>query len=147
MSFSFYSKALAGISFGLLVASISPAHADLRVCNKTANQITIAIGYRADGGWKSEGWWMAPPNKCASVYNGDLDARFYYMFAVDDIEGGAWTGKVFMCTRDKNFTILGVEDCLARGYERTGFFEIDTQSRSDWTLELTDADRSNSENQ
>lgn len=43
-----------------------------------------------------------------------------------------------MCTRDEFFTIFGVEDCLARGYERTGFFEIDTQNRSSWMLQLTD---------
>jgi hypothetical protein len=43
-----------------------------------------------------------------------------------------------MCTRDDGFTIFGVEDCLARGYERTGFFEVDTQNKTDWTLQLTD---------
>jgi len=43
-----------------------------------------------------------------------------------------------MCTRDESFTIFGVEDCLARGYERTGFFEVDTQNKPDWTLQLTD---------
>jgi hypothetical protein len=43
-----------------------------------------------------------------------------------------------MCTRDDSFTIFGVEDCLARGYERTGFFEVDTQNKTDWTLQLTD---------
>ena len=56
----------------------------------------------------------------------------------DDIGGGAWDGTNFMCTRDESFTIFGVEDCLARGYERTGFFEVDTQNRTDWTLQLTD---------
>ena len=67
-------------------------------------------------------------------------SRFFYLFAADDIGGGAWDGSVFMCTRDETFTIFGVEDCLARGYERTGFFEVDTQNRSDWMLQLTDAD-------
>ncbi len=50
-----------------------------------------------------------------------------------------------MCTRDETFTIFGVEDCLARGYERTGFFEVDTQNRSDWTLQLTEGDMVNGE--
>lgn len=31
-----------------------------------------------------------------------------------------------------------MEDCLARGYERTGFFEVDTMNRTDWMLQLTD---------
>jgi uncharacterized membrane protein len=111
----------------------------LRVCNETANTVSIALGYKAERGWQSEGWWVADPGTCKTVYNGRLDARYYYLYAADDISGGAWEGKFFLCTRDETFTIFGVEDCLARGYERTGFFEIDTQNRSDWMVQLTDA--------
>ena len=125
---------------GSLVLAPTPALADLRVCNQTANEISIALGYRAVNGWQSEGWWVAPPTQCATIYQGALNSRFFYVFAADDIGGGAWDGQVFMCTRDETFTIFGVEDCLARGYERTGFFEVDTQNRSDWMLQLTDAE-------
>jgi uncharacterized membrane protein len=113
----------------------------LRVCNETANTVSIALGYKAARGWQSEGWWVADPGSCKTVYDGRLDARYYYLYAADDIGGGAWEGKFFLCTRDETFTIFGVEDCLARGYERTGFFEIDTQNRSDWMVQLTDANR------
>lgn len=115
------------------------ARADLRVCNETQNTISIAMGYRANAGWQSEGWWVASPEACAIVYQGPLNARYYYLYAVDDIAGGAWDGSVYMCTQDSSFTIFGVEDCLARGYERTGFFELDTQDKTDWTLQLTEA--------
>jgi uncharacterized membrane protein len=111
----------------------------LRVCNQTSNPVSIALGYRAERGWQSEGWWVAAPTECKTVYTGDLEARrYYYIYAADDIGGGSWDGNVFMCTRDETFTIFGVEDCLARGYERTGFFEIDTQNRSNWMLQLTE---------
>lgn len=111
----------------------------LRVCNQTTNPVSIAMGYRAERGWQSEGWWVAGPSECKTVYSGDVAARrYYYIYAADDIGGGSWDGNVFMCTRDESFTIFGVEDCLARGYERTGFFEIDTQNRSSWMLQLTD---------
>lgn len=132
--------ALAGSLLCSSFATIEPAFADLRVCNETANPVSIALGYRAQRGWQSEGWWVAPPDQCATVFQGDLNARFYYLFVADDIGGGAWDGSVFMCTRDESFTIFGVEDCLARGYERTGFFEVDTQNRSDWTLQLTESE-------
>ncbi|WP_421758828.1 DUF1036 domain-containing protein [Devosia sp.] len=112
----------------------------LRVCNQTGNQVSIALGYKAAKGWQSEGWWVAKPGECKSVYNGKLDARYYYIFAADDIGGGVWDGTNFMCTRDETFTIFGVEDCLARGYERTGFFEVDTQSKNNWTLQLTEGE-------
>jgi len=129
---------LAGLVLAALIATAAPARADLRVCNQSSNQVSIALGYRADKGWQSEGWWVAPASKCATVYQGDLHSRFFYLYVADDIGGGAWDGSVFMCTRDESFTIFGVEDCLARGYERTGFFEVDTQNRTDWTLQLTD---------
>ena len=121
------------------LAVTAPARAELRVCNETANLVSVALGYRAERGWMSEGWWQTPPGDCRVLYQGDLQKRFYYLYAVDDIGGGAWDGQVFMCTRDETFTIFGVEDCLARGYERTGFFEIDTQNRTDWTLQLTES--------
>lgn len=123
---------------GSMFVSIAPAYADLKVCNQTTDPISIALGYRAKQGWQSEGWWVAAPSQCATVYQGNLNSRFFYLFAADDIGGGAWDGNVYMCTRDDSFTIFGVEDCLARGYERTGFFEVDTQNKSDWTLQLTD---------
>jgi len=129
---------LVGLVLGGLTLSAAPAFADLRVCNQSTNQVSIALGYRADKGWQSEGWWVAPAQKCAVVYQGDLHSRFFYLYVADDIGGGAWDGTNFMCTRDESFTIFGVEDCLARGYERTGFFEVDTQNRADWTLQLTD---------
>ena len=124
-----------------VVLPATPALADLRVCNETRNAISVALGYRAERGWQSEGWWLAPPTQCATVFEGDLNtvnSSFFYIFAADDIGGGAWDGSAFMCTRDETFTIFGVEDCLARGYERTGFLEVDTNHRSDWMLQLTD---------
>lgn len=119
-------------------AEAESGEGSLRVCNETANPVSIALGYRAERGWQSEGWWVAGPGECKTVYNGRLDARYYYVFAADDIGGGTWDGDVYMCTRDESFTIFGVEDCLARGYERTGFFEVDTQNRNNWMLQLTE---------
>ena len=132
---------LAGLMLTGLTLSTAPAYADLRVCNQSSNQVSIALGYRAEKGWQSEGWWVAPPTKCAIVYQGDLTtvkSHYFYLYVADDIGGGAWQGNNYMCTRDESFTIFGVEDCLARGYERTGFFEVDTQNKPDWTLQLTD---------
>lgn len=111
----------------------------LRVCNQTANPVSIALGYRVERGWQSEGWWVANPGECTAIFQGDVAARrYYYIYAADDVSGGSWDGNFFMCTRDESFTIFDEDDCLARGYERTGFFEIDTQYRSSWMLQLTE---------
>lgn len=130
---------LAGALLSSLLLLTIPARADLRICNQTRNMVSVALGYRAEKGWQSEGWWQAPAGDCRVLFQGSLaDRTYYYIYAVDDVGGGEWDGSVFMCTRDETFTIFGVEDCLARGYERTGFFEIDTQKRTDWTLQLTE---------
>ena len=69
---------------------------------------------------------------------GPLVSRFYYVYAVDYDQGGVWGGKAAMCTRDKMFTIHGIEDCVARGFERSGFFEVDTGEQRSWTVQLTE---------
>ena len=88
--------------------------------------------------WTTEGWWNIAPRACETLLRGTLAARFYYVHAVDYDRGGEWTGKSVMCTRNKEFTIRGIEDCLARGYERAGFFEVDTGEQKSWTIQLTD---------
>ena len=116
-----------------------PAAADFRLCNNTGGRVGIAVGYKDGDGWATEGWWNLPPRTCETLLRGTLVARYYYIYAVDYDRGGEWSGQAFMCTRDKEFTIRGTEDCLARGYDRTGFFEVDTGEQQTWTVQLTDS--------
>ena len=120
----------------------TPAAADFRLCNRTQSRVGIAIGYRDGEIWTTEGWWNVAANSCETLLRGDLSARFYYLYAVDYDQGGEWAGKAHMCTRDKEFTIRGAEDCLARGFERTGFIEVDTQEQKSWTVQLTEQNQS-----
>ena len=99
-------------------ALATPAHADLRMCNLTTSRVGIAIGYRDQQGWVTEGWWNIAPRGCETLLKGLLAARFYYVYAVDYDRGGEWAGRSFMCTREREFTIRGVEDCFARGFDR-----------------------------
>ena len=121
-----------------LLCGAVPALADLRMCNTTSSRVGVAIGYRDAQGWITEGWWNIAPRACETLLRGTLAARFYYVHAIDYDRGGEWTGKSVMCTRNKEFTIRGIEDCLARGYDRAGFFEVDTGEQKSWTIQLTD---------
>jgi uncharacterized membrane protein len=114
-----------------LAASAGPAAADFRLCNNTGSRVGVAVGYKDADGWTTEGWWNLPSRSCETVLKGNLVARFYYIYAIDYDRGGEWVGTAFMCTRDKEFTIRGIGDCLARGYDRTGFFEVDTGEAAD----------------
>jgi len=114
------------------------AAADFRLCNNTSSRVGIALGYKDADGWTTEGWWNVSSRSCETLLRGTLVARFYYIYALDYDRGGEWSGQAFMCSRDKEFTIKGTENCLARGFDRTGFFEVDTGEQRAWTVQLTD---------
>ena len=124
----------AGVSGG----QSTDAGGGLRLCNKTASRVGVAIGYKESGRWVTEGWWNVARDSCETLVAGPLVSRFYYVYAIDYDHGGVWGGKAMMCTRDKMFTIQGIEDCVTRGYERSGFFEVDTGEQKSWTVQLTE---------
>ena len=132
---------LASLFLGLplTVTGSNPAAADFRLCNNTSSRVGVAVGYKDADGWTTEGWWNLPARSCETVLKGNLVARFYYVYAIDYDRGGEWMGQAYMCTRDKEFTIRGIGDCLARGYDRTGFFEVDTGEQRTWTVQLTES--------
>ena len=115
------------------------AAADFRLCNNTSSRVGIALGYKDAEGWTTEGWWNVSSRSCETLLRGTLVARYYYIYALDYDRGGEWSGQAFMCSRDKEFTIRGADNCLARGFDRTGFFEVDTGEQRAWTVQLTES--------
>jgi uncharacterized membrane protein len=128
----------AALAVFMLAVSTAPAAADFTLCNNTSSRVGVAIGYKDADGWTTEGWWNLPSRTCETLLKGNLVARYYYVYAVDYDRGGEWMGNAYMCTRDKEFTIRGISNCLPRGYDRTGFFEVDTGQQSAWTVQLTE---------
>ncbi|WP_371274286.1 DUF1036 domain-containing protein [Zhengella sp.] len=114
------------------------ARADFRVCNATQNLVGVAIGYRAASGWITEGWWHIEASSCKTLVEGDLSSRYYYLYAEDAERGGRWNGPINMCVADKEFKIVGINDCFARGFQRAGFQEYDTGEQANWMVQLTD---------
>src|ERR1700709_1236677 len=134
-------RAIAGpmLALAALCLWAGPAAADFRLCNNTSSRVGIALGYKDADGWTTEGWWNVSSRSCETLLRGTLVARFYYIYALDYDRGGEWSGQAFMCSRDKEFTIKGTENCLARGFDRTGFFEVDTGEQRAWTVQLTES--------
>ena len=133
--------ALLGLLSGMVVASFafaSSAAAEFRVCNATQNLVGVAIGYRSKDGWMSEGWWQIPAAQCATLIEGQLQSRYYYLYAEDAARGGRWTGNVNMCVAENEFKITGVQDCYARGFQQFAFKEYDTGRQGSWMVQLTD---------
>src|SRR5690242_17387603 len=101
---------IAALAVTTVFSSRTPARADFRLCNNTPRGVGIAIGYKDKDGWTTEGWWNLASRACETLLRGTLVARYYYIYAVDYDRGGEWSGKAFMCTRDKEFTVRGTGD-------------------------------------
>jgi Predicted integral membrane protein len=148
-----FSKPISRIAAVLFLAgsglafATGAAHADFRVCNGTQSLVGGAIGYRTAEGWVTEGWWQIPANSCATLIEGPLQSRYYYLYAEDASGGGRWAGNINMCVADNEFKITGVEDCFARGFQRAGFKEYDTGRQRSWMVQLSDAPAAPSESQ
>ena len=130
-----------GITAGIFCAILAtgPAWADFRMCNNTNARVSVSLAYTNGANWVSEGWWNIKASACETLLRGPLAAQYYYVYAMDE-RGGEWKGKAFMCTRDREFRIIGREDCFVRGFDRTGFFEVDTgKEAKNWTVQLTDS--------
>ncbi len=120
-------------AFALLA---TPALADLNFCNETDAVVSIAVGYKDGGTWTSEGWWNPGPGDCVTPVGGDLTNRYYYYrVQSDDIDFP--TENYSFCTTSRAFTIVGDENCEARGFTTANFNELDTGDARDWTVSLT----------
>ena len=129
----------ASITIFFLGFLIAPVRADFRLCNNSGSRVSVALAYTDGETWISEGWWNLKESGCETLVRGPLAEEFYYIYAMDE-HGGEWKGKAFMCTRDREFRIIGREDCFVRGFDRSGFFEVDTgKEAKNWTVQLTDA--------
>jgi uncharacterized membrane protein len=133
--------ASAGALLMIAVVTADAAHADLKLCNSTPSRIGVAVGYRDQTGWATEGWWNIASQTCETLLKGAVPSRVIYVHALDYDRGGEWAGKNFMCTADRSFAIRGVQDCPQRGYKRTGFFEVDTGESQEWTIRLADPEQ------
>ncbi len=130
--------ALCALAISTLYATAAFA-VDFRLCNATKSRVGVAVGYKDGETWVTEGWWNVAAASCETLLKGPLVARFYYIYALDYDHGGEWGGSAYMCTREKEFTIRGIDNCLARNFKRTGFFEIDTGEQRSWTVQLTES--------
>jgi uncharacterized membrane protein len=116
-----------GAAFLLISSALhpSPALASFRVCNDSGEKISVAIAYFGSDaeGWTSEGWWNLDDGECATPVSGDLDNRYYYLFA--DGEKHKWTGDYTNCVDpDHSFTLKHADsDC---NFAKKSFFKVDT---------------------
>ncbi len=128
----------APLLIALLALLAGPAQAAFTICNKSDHTAKVALGYFDGRHWSSQGWWTVKAKKCAGLIAGPLDARYYYLYATDSATGAWDGGKVFCTATTDKFAVAGRANCAGRGYDRKGFFEVDTGQDPNWTQSLSD---------
>jgi uncharacterized membrane protein len=129
---------IALVAGGVLAGHSLSAAAGFNVCNRTAHPASVALGLFDGEEWGSEGWWRIGPGECSELVSGPLPARYYYLYAVHEEVGGSWNGNRSFCVGTDTFRIRGRNDCLARGFDRKPFFQVDTRDATEWTETLSD---------
>ncbi len=132
---AFHGTLIAG---ALWLGAAGAAQAALEICNRTSVLQTVAIGFKGEKDWTSEGWWNIDPGNCAIVLAGDLTRQYYYYYAEsknEDFQGQDYR----FCASDDVFTIVGDTSCEERGYDTLSMREIDTgPSATSFTVTLVD---------
>ncbi len=124
--------------YALILLAAVPAHADFKLCNKADVSARVAFGQFDGKAWASQGWWTIPPQKCETLLSKPLNARYYYLYGTDG-GSGTWNGGTYFCTAAIGpFLISGRGNCAGRGYDRKGFFAVDTGDNLSWTQWLSD---------
>jgi uncharacterized membrane protein len=122
----------------LILLFTVPAWADFSVCNKADVSTKLAFAFYNGRNWESRGWWTIEPQKCMTLVTGKLKARYYYLYGTDGATG-TWNGGTYFCTAPSpSFSIAGRGNCAARGYDRRGFFAVDTGNSPNWKQSLSD---------
>lgn len=133
-----------------LLFTTAASQAELRVCNKSAERLSVSVGYNhSEYGWTSEGWWRVGLDDCTTIIKGDLGNRYYYIYATGH-KGGTWSGPKkqdggFFCITKEKYTFHNREyqrgdtiNCERRSLQTKKFSIMDTEDSKDFTYNLTD---------
>jgi uncharacterized membrane protein len=130
---------------GTILSSVSPARADLRLCNRTSYVLDQALGLEEKGAVATRGWFRVDPGQCRGVLAGAIDADQVYVFArALELYGSSplpQAGHVDLCVADGNFVIAGARSCAAGQRQRFVRFTAVKPTAADGGLSVNIAEQ------
>jgi uncharacterized membrane protein len=110
-----HARDIAALSAALLMLAMTPAHAELTLCNRTSYRVDAAIGLEKRAYVATRGWFRIDPGECRQVVAGVLDVDMVYVHArTPPVYGSApipQTGHAELCIRDGKFDIANARGC------------------------------------
>ncbi|HEY4115752.1 MAG TPA: DUF1036 domain-containing protein, partial [Rhizomicrobium sp.] len=129
-----------------VLASASPAAAELKLCNQTSYILYTSVGQATKTELDVHGWMRIVPGDCATVVDGPLNRPAYFIYArTSQAHSGpvrAWGGNVQICARDTNFSTkakLPIKSCPGEDFYRMPFALIDRRGKTSWQTTFTES--------
>jgi len=133
----FYFRAISALV--ILTGAGQVAHAEWIICNKTAEELNVAIAYKNPSGYfTSRGWWrVGACHDCKTVLqSGETsDTEFVYLHAHSPDGRRVWgQGGATFCTNDSSsFKYFQTSNCAAK----KPFLLKQVDLKKQWTSNLT----------
>jgi len=129
------------------LAAVSPAHAALKLCNRTSYVLYAATATVTNSGATTHGWTRVAPGDCETALPGKLKTQSYLVYARSALAASgpsrAWGGDIAFCVRDGAFTLpqKAVGGACTGDAFSVAFAAVDTHGRPDWTMTFDDDPR------
>lgn len=128
-----------------LVAFASPAHAALKLCNRTSYILYAATSSVVSPGSTTHGWIRIAPGDCSIALPEKLSAQSYLVYARASLAYSgpqrAWGGNFPSCVQEGDFTLhqsVTQPYCTGGTTFSVPFAAVDTHGRMDWTMTFDD---------
>jgi uncharacterized membrane protein len=131
-----YAALIPVLAGGLLLAATGHANADFNVCNKTKERVAVALGFRQQGVWMSQGWWNLEPAHCTTLLPGKLSETKYYLYADAKAHNWFMGGGFRFCAKNDEFKLVGNSNCPLQGAIALGFREVAVGKNASFTYEI-----------
>ncbi len=128
-----------------LLLLAQPAHAALKLCNRTSYILYAATSSVVSPGSTTHGWIRIAPGDCQTAIPEKLTAQSYLVYARSSLAYSgpqrAWGGNFPSCVREGDFTLhqgVTAPYCTGGTVFSVPFAAIDTRGRPDWTMTFDD---------
>ena len=125
---------------GLLFVS-GHASAQLEVCNKSMEKVSVALLSAQTGDWRSTGWYNIAAGDCGHLIVEPLNNHNYYIYAKGYRADSniVWSGDHYNCVINVNaFDLLDTGSCSSKGAITEGFKKVETGEAREFTYTLVD---------